>query len=267
MSKLDLEHLTTKAREAVADTAQFLRTEQSRVRSEHIEEKFMNGLVSYADRQAERMLVERLSKLLPEAAFFTEEDTVENTEAEFQWIIDPLDGTTNYLYGLGHYAVSVGLRHNDELVLGIVHNAVNDEQFYAWLDGGAWLDGKAIHVSERADFRQCLIATGFPSHNFEHAEAWFDTLRSFLKVSRGVRRFGSAALDLAYVAAGRYDVFFEYGLSAWDLAGGAVLIREAGGRISDFKGGNDFLFGGELVASSGLAYDESLAIVQRSFLK
>jgi myo-inositol-1(or 4)-monophosphatase len=213
------------------------------------------------------MLVERLSKLLPEAAFFTEEDTVENTEAEFQWIIDPLDGTTNYLYGLGHYAVSVGLRHNDELVLGIVHNAVNDEQFYAWLDGGAWLDGKAIRVSERANFRQCLVATGFPSHNFTNAEAWFTALHNIMHEVRGVRRFGSAALDLAYVAAGRYDMFFEYGLSAWDIAGGAVIVREAGGRISDFKGGNDFLFGGELIASSALAYDESLEVIQRSFLK
>jgi myo-inositol-1(or 4)-monophosphatase len=267
MTQRDYEHLTLRAREAVAETAQFLHTEQKRVRAEDIEEKFRNGLVSYADRQAERMLVERLGKLLPEAGFFTEEDTVENSEADFQWIIDPLDGTTNYLYGLAHYAVSVGLRHNDELVLGVVHHVPANEQFYAWLGGGAWCNGQRIHTSKRSDMRQALIATGFPYHNFEHAEAWFEALRLFMKASCGVRRFGSAALDLAYVAAGRYDAFFEYGLSAWDVAGGAVLVREAGGRVSDFNGGNDFLFGGSLLAASIPAFDDCLEILQRSFLK
>ena len=266
MPHQDLEQLTRHANKAVLEVAAFLRQEASRVQPGQIEEKHLNGLVSYVDRTAEEMLVERLGKLLPEAAFITEEETVEQRQsADLCWIIDPLDGTTNYLYGLPHYSISVGLRSGADMLAGIVHHVPNNELFFAWRDGGAWCNDQPIHVSPRNTMRQALVATGFPYHNFSRVDAWFRVLRTLLAEGRAVRRYGSAALDLAYVACGRFDIFFEYGLHAWDVAGGALLVHEAGGRVSDFRGGTDFVTGGEMLACNAGVFDEMLGIVQEAF--
>lgn len=253
------------AAQAVQETASFIRDETGQVQAGQIEEKFLNGLVSYVDRTAEEMLVARLSRLLPEAAFLTEEETVTQQNAELQWIIDPLDGTTNFLYGLPHFSVSVGLKADDELVLGIVHHVPQDELFYAWKNGGAWCNGQPIRVSQREEMRQVLIATGFPYHNFSRADGWFAALREFMAEGRGARRFGSAALDLAWVAAGRFDVFFEYGLNAWDVAAGAVLVREAGGRVTDFSGDSAFIDKQEMLACNASVYEKALKVVREKF--
>lgn len=260
-----LEQLTLDANAAVRNTAHFIAQEFGKVDAGQIEEKFLNGLVSYVDRTAEEMLVESLHKLLPEAAFITEEDTVAQEDAELKWIIDPLDGTTNFLYGVPHFSISVGLQQGDDLVLGIVHHVPNNELFYAWKNGGAWCDGKAIRVSQRANMRQALVGTGFPYHNFAHADAWFNALRTFMEQGRGLRRMGSAALDLANVACGRLDVFFEYGLSSWDVAGGAVLVKEAGGKVCDFSAGLDFIDKKELLACSAAVYDAAWRIIDDAF--
>jgi len=262
---MNLEHLTLLAGQAVQETATFIRAETGRVQAGQIEEKFLNGLVSYVDRTAEEMLVERLSNLLPEAAFITEEETVAQQNAELQWIIDPLDGTTNFLYGLPHFSVSVGLKAGDDLVLGIVHHVPQDEMFYAWQGGGAWCNGQPIRVSSRAEMRQALISTGFPYHNFSRADEWFAALREFMAEGRGARRFGSAALDLAWVAAGRFDVFFEYGLNSWDVAAGAVLVREAGGYATDFSGGGDFIEKKEMLACNEGVFEKALKVVRENF--
>lgn len=262
----DLKQLTRHANLAVLEVAAFLREEASRVQPGQVEEKHLNGLVSYVDRTAEEMLVERLSRLLPEAAFITEEETVEQTQvADLQWIIDPLDGTTNYLYGLPHYSISVGLRAGNAMLVGIVHHVPNDELFFAWQGGGAWCNDLPIRASQRNTLRQALVATGFPYHNFSRAEGWFKVLRTLLAEGRAVRRYGSAALDLAYVACGRFDLFFEYGLNSWDVAGGALLVQEAGGKISDFQGGTDFVFGGEILACNPAIYAQALEIVKTGF--
>jgi len=260
-----LERLTTQACQAVSETAAFIRAETGRVQVGQIEEKFLNGLVSYVDRTAEEMLVERLRRLLPEAGFLTEEETVLQTDAEYQWIIDPLDGTTNFLYAVPHYSVSVGLKAGNDLVLGIVHHVPADELFYAWQNGGAWCNGRRIEVSRRDTMRQALVSTGFPYHNFERADGWFAAIRMFMEQGRGMRRFGSAALDLAYVACGRFDVFFEYGLNAWDVAGGAVLVAEAGGFVTDFSGGGDFMEKKEILACNAGVYEGSLGVIRQAF--
>ena len=266
MEQESLERLTQRACLAVQETALFIREQFGKVHSGQIEEKFLNGLVSYVDRTAEEMLVERLGALLPEATFITEEETVVQSEgSEFQWIIDPLDGTTNFLYGVPHYSISVALRVGDALVIGIVHHVPADEMFYAWQGGGAWCNGNAIQVSQRSELRQALASTGFPYHNFSRAEGWFSALKAFMEQGRGARRFGSAALDLAWVACGRFDVFFEYGLNSWDVAAGVVLVREAGGRVCDFSGGNDFLEQREMLASSENIFDAAYGIVKASF--
>ncbi len=230
-----------------------------------IEEKHLNGLVSHVDRTAEEMLVERLGRLLPEAVFITEEDTLETKSGDIQWIIDPLDGTTNFLYGVPHFSISVGLRVNDLMQIGIVHHVPADECYSAWRDGGAFCNGENIHTSTRSDMRQALVSTGFPYHNFTRAKDYFAALRAFTEQCRGVRRIGSAALDLAYVACGRFDVFFEYGLNSWDVAGGALLVHEAGGRVSDFRGGNDFVDGRELLAAAPGVFDAAMAVIEQSF--
>ncbi len=266
MANSDLAQLSRRAGRAVREVGDFLRTEAAKVRPEHIEEKHRSGLVTYVDRTAEQMLVDRLSVLLPEAYFFTEEETVGRApRGELCWIIDPLDGTTNYLYGLPHYAISVGLRSGGGLLVGLVYDVLRDELFSAWRDGGAWCNDRRIEVSRRASLAQALVATGFPYHNTQHLEAWLAVLRTLLLEARAVRRFGSAALDLAYVACGRFDVFYEYGLSAWDVAGGALLVHEAGGRVSDFQGGNEFLDGGEVLACNPYLFEPLLRLVAETF--
>lgn len=266
MLQEDLQQLTERACQAVQETAIFIQNETGKVGSGQIEEKFLNGLVSYVDRTAEEMLVSRLSAILPEATFITEEETVEQTQGgHVQWIVDPLDGTTNFLYGVPHYSISVGLRVGDDLVMGIVHHVPANELFYAWQGGGAWCNGQPIRVSQRQNMRQALISTGFPYHNFSRSDGWFAALKAFMEQGRGLRRFGSAALDLAWVACGRFDVFFEYGLNAWDVAGGAVLVREAGGYVSDFSGGSQFMDQREILACSQGVLDPVRAIIKKSF--
>ncbi len=266
MPQSELEQLRRHACHAVQEVGAFLRQEAHKVQPHHIEEKHRSGLVTYVDRTAEQMLVERLSILLPEAGFFTEEETIgREPQANLCWIIDPLDGTTNYLYGIPHYSISVGLRSGDELMLGIVYHVVHNEMFYAMRHRGAWCNEQPIRVSERNTLAQALVVTGFPYHNTSRLEPWIDVLRTVTTQGRAVRRFGSAALDLAYVACGRFDVFYEYGLSAWDLAGGALLVHEAGGRIGDFRGGNGFLYGGEVLACNAHVFEPMLQIVSAAF--
>lgn len=263
---MNLEQLCQETRLAVDETAIFIAEQTGKVQAGQIEEKFLNGLVSYVDKNAELMLVERLSKILPEAAFITEEETVEQAQgADYQWIIDPLDGTTNFLYGVPHFSISVALQAHGALVLGVVHHVPAKEQFYAWQGGGAWCNEQPIRVSQRAEMRQALVATGFPYHNFDRAAGWFSALRKFMEQGRGARRFGSAALDLAWVACGRFDVFFEYGLNSWDVAAGAVLVREAGGVAADFSGGNGFVEKRELLACNAGVYEKAAAIVSSCF--
>ncbi|MCS7037501.1 MAG: inositol monophosphatase family protein [Saprospiraceae bacterium] len=266
MPQSELAQLNRHACQIVREVGAFLRQEAEQVKPQHIEEKHRSGLVTYVDRTAEQMLVERLRVLLPGASFYTEEETVDRAvHASLCWIIDPLDGTTNYLYGLPHYSISVGLRSGDELMLGIVYHAANDEMFCAVRHEGAWCNGQPIRVSERSTLAQALVATGFPYHNLSRMEPWIEVLRAVTTQARAVRRFGSAALDLAYVACGRFDVFYEYGLNAWDVAGGALLVHEAGGRISDFQGGNNFLNGGEVLACNARVFEPMLQLVSAAF--
>lgn len=251
---------------AVSETAAFIQSETGKVVSGQIEEKFLNGLVSYVDRTAEEMLVERLSKLLPESSFITEEETVtQSSGTGLKWVIDPLDGTTNFLYGVPHFSVSVALQSDNDLILGIVHHVPANEQFYATKDGGAWCNGVRIHTSSRAQMRQALVSTGFPYHNFSRAEGWFGALRQFMEQGRGARRYGSAALDLAWVACGRFDIFFEYGLNSWDVAAGALLVKEAGGQVCDFSGGNLFIEKRELLATNGGVFEDAMKIIRDNF--
>lgn len=249
----------------VIDTGEFIRSQRGKVAAESIEEKDLNSLVSFVDREAERRLVDGLGQLLPRSTFLTEEDTVANEESEQQWIIDPLDGTTNFLHQLPVFSVSVALRLAGEVALGIVYEINQDESFFAWKNGGAYLNGDPIRASRTATLARSLVATGFPYYDFARTKAYLELLERFMQETRGIRRFGSAAVDLAYVACGRFDAFFEYSLNPWDVAAGAFIAREAGARVSDFRGGDDYLFGREVIAAGPLVFPEVQQAVKQAF--
>lgn len=262
---MDLEKYCREARTIVTNTGAFIKEELGKVKQDAIETKALNSLVSYVDKQAEQRLVAGLGELLPEATFLTEEETVVQQEGDLRWIIDPLDGTTNFLHQIPVFSVSVALQQKGQIVIGIVYEINQDECFYAWKDGGAFMNDQAIQVSSNSKLADALTATGFPYYNYDQMLPYLEILKHFMKYTRGIRRLGSAAVDLAYVACGRFDFFFEYSLNAWDVAGGAFIVQEAGGIVSDFQGGDDFLFGKEMIAACGNIYPEVLGIIKEQF--
>jgi len=262
---MELQHLCAQSIEVVKEAGRFIREELGKVGRQAIEEKSLNSLVSYVDREAERRLVAGLERLLPDSTFLTEEDTVDNRDGDRQWIIDPLDGTTNFLHQLPCFSVSVALQLAGRSVLGIVYEINHDECFYAWKDGGAYLNERRIGVSTTPRLSDSLIATGFPYHDYSWIGPYFQVLEHFIRHTRGIRRFGSAAVDLAYVACGRFDAFFEYSLNPWDVAGGAFIIQEAGGQVSDFSGGTNYLHGQEIIATNAALHGEVRNIIGKAF--
>ena len=263
--KLNYQQICISAKTLTKRVAEFIKQEAGRVSEHQIQDKDHNSLVSYVDETAERMLVEGLSQIMPAATFITEEKTVENTKSALQWIIDPLDGTTNFLHGIPIYSVSVALVVKDEPVVGIVHEINQDESFYAYKGGGAFLNDGRIHVKHTPELANALIATGFPGRSFEHLSAYEKAMNVLMQSTRGIRRLGSAAVDLAYVACGRYDGYFEYGLNAWDIAGGILLVKEAGGTITNFSGGDDALYNGEMLATNGHIHKSFLDILREHY--
>ncbi len=218
-----------------------------------VEEKQQNDLVSEVDRNAEALIIETLHQAFPDHGIIGEEGGESENIAgkESVWIIDPLDGTTNFLYGIPHFCISIGMLHQGRLEHAVVIDPVRNEEFVASRGQGAQLNGKRLRVSRRVHLSESLLATGFPFRdNKSHLDAYMNMLRSFADSTRGIRRAGAAALDLAYVAAGRYDGYWELGLKPWDIAAGALLVRESGGLVSDIAGGERFLDTGNIVAGS-----------------
>jgi len=257
---MNLENVCNRVVEIAKETGRFVKETRERG-GLSVEVKGLNDFVTRVDKLSQDRIVSALDGLVPDAGFILEEDSIEERAKEYNWIVDPIDGTTNFIHGAPPYAISIALAQNDELILGVVYEIVMDEVFYAWKGGGTRLNGKKVTVSGKTKVADSLIATGFPYSDFSFVDSFMDTMDFFMKHSHGVRRLGSAATDLAYVSCGRYDAFYEYGLHPWDVAAGVVLIREAGGRVSDFKGGNDFLFGGKIVAANGIIFDEMQKII------
>lgn len=251
---LILENTKTTAKKAGA----FIRKERQRFNIKSVEHKSFNDLVSYVDKEAERIIVDELSLILPEAGFITEEGTETVQKEVYNWIIDPLDGTTNFVHGVPIFSVSIGLIENGQLILGVVYEINMDECFYATAGGGAFCNEKPIKVSQAPNLSQSLIATGFPYNNFDLMGKYLDVLKSLMQKSHGVRRLGSAAVDLCYVACGRVEGFFEYNLNSYDVAAGAIIVQEAGGYVTDFTKGDQYLFGREILASNGLIHEQLL---------
>lgn len=247
------------------EVGKFIVHEQGRLGAQNIEQKGKNDFVTYVDKASETLLVSELSALLPDSGFITEEQTVEQESKEYRWIIDPIDGTTNFIHGLPLYSISIALMKDEDIILGVVLEVSNDECFYAIKGGPAFLNGEQIQVSDRGTLADSLIVTGFPYRDEGRLEAWMNLFLYLIRNSHGVRRLGSAAIDLAYVACGRFESFYEYGLSPWDVAAGGFIVKQAGGVVTDFEGGQNWLFGKELIAGNGRMNEELRHVLLEKF--
>ncbi len=241
------------AREAGALIAQLFK------RPQEITYKRPSDIVTDADRRSEALIVERLRSHFPKHAIVAEEGGGQKTDSDYCWYVDPLDGTTNFAHGFPVFCVSLGLTYREEIVAGVVYDPSREELFTAERGAGAYLNNKRIRVSKTASLSESLLATGFPPFA-DNNELNMGLYARFTRVSHGIRRAGSAALDLCSVAAGRFEGFWELKLNPWDKAAGALLVTEAGGRVSDLAGGPFKLLGEEIVTSNGLVHDEMCQI-------
>jgi myo-inositol-1(or 4)-monophosphatase len=260
----ELELLCNNARKVVLIAVEFIRNQARNFDTTTVEHKGLNDLVSYVDKTAEEILVNGLRNLLPGCGFITEENTAGSAGEQYRWVIDPLDGTTNFVHGVPCYCVSVALLNNEELILGIVHEVNLNECFYSFQGAPVFCNENQIKVSGRQKLSDSLIVTGFPYTNFNRLEQYMKIFDFCMHHTHGIRRPGSAAVDLAYVAAGRFEAFYEYGLNSWDIAAGAFLVQQAGGKVSDFSGSNNFLFGKEIVATNSNVFEEFLDVVKKN---
>lgn len=262
---MNLQHITLQTANLTKSVGIFIRQELKKLSASDVEEKGEHDLVTYVDKESEKRLVQELRKILPEAGFIVEEDQNLQKADRYNWIIDPLDGTTNFVHGIPLFSISVALIDGDELIAGVVYEINLDECFYAWKESPAFLNGEKINVSTTKTLNDSLLATGFPYHDYSLMKPYLHLLEDMMKSSRGLRRFGSAAVDLVYVACGRFELFYEYSLNPWDVAAGAFIVKQAGGVVTDFKNGDDFLFGKQIVASNKYTHAEFITKLETSF--
>ncbi len=260
---MDLKKLCFDAQEIIRKTGKYIIRESENFDTGAVESKGVHDFVSFVDKNAEQQLVTSLKKLLPGAGFIAEEQTETYRADKYNWIIDPLDGTTNFIHGLMPYAISVALMEGKNIVMGMVYELSRSEMFYAWSNAKAFLNGKEISVTKTQKVQDALIATGFPYYDYDRLAEFMQTLDFFMRNSHGLRRLGSAATDLAYVACGRFDAFYEYSLSPWDVAAGAFIVERAGGKVCDFSGADNYIFGKEIIATNNNIYNEFLADIKR----
>lgn len=258
---MNLHKITEEVVDCAKTVGEFIRTERKTFSYSKVEIKGLNDLVSYVDKTSEKLLVEKLANIISEAGFIVEENTKSEIK-DYNWIVDPLDGTTNFIHGIPCYAISIALEFKGEIIIGVVYEIAQNECFWAYKGGGAFLNGNKIFVSDRTILSDSLIATGFPIYNFSRLDDYINTLIYLMKNTHGVRRIGAAAVDLCYLACGRVDAFFEYNLNSWDVAAGALIVKEAGGTVCDFKLQQNWLFEKEIVATNN-----HLQIVFESIIK
>ncbi|MBL4625263.1 MAG: inositol monophosphatase [Flavobacteriales bacterium] len=237
---VDLKALCDDVCTLAKDVGEYIKMERKAI-SIDVETKSLNSFVTHVDKEAERRIVKRLSELLSEAGYIAEEGTSTKKGDVYNWIIDPLDGTTNFIHSIPCFSVSIGLMKDNEMVLGVVYEINFNECFYASTGSPAFLNGKEISVSKTEKIEDALIATGFPYYDYGRLKPYLELLGHFTKNTRGIRRLGSAATDLVYVACGRFESFYEYGLSPWDVAAGAFIVQQAGGFVSDFDNKENYI--------------------------
>lgn len=256
-----LQIITEQVIEAAKSAGKFALTERANFLQRSVEVKGEHNFVSYVDKTCEKMLVEALAKVVPNAGFIAEEGTGTPQPGGLNWVIDPLDGTTNYIHGLSPYAVSVALMDGSNVLVGVVYEPCLDECFWANAESAAYRNADVIKVSDVAKVNDSLVCTGFPYYDYSRIDQLLKSLDYFMRNSHGMRRLGSAATDLVYVASGRFDAFYEYGLNPWDVAAGALIVERAGGKVCDYSKGNNFIFGGEIVATNQNIHTEFVDVV------
>lgn len=263
----NLEFICHRVADASREAGQFIREELGKVKADQILEKEKHSLVSYVDIETEKMLAKALDPLVPNAQYLTEENTqTQISTSQYSWIIDPLDGTTNFLKGIPVFSVSIALAYESEPVVGVVFDVMRDECFSAWKGGGCYLNGDRIQVSTVATLEESIIATGFP-YKRGYMPNLAAILTHVLHHARGIRRLGSAAIDLAYTAAGRFDGYYETRLNPWDIAAGILLIQEAHGKVTNFQGDEKGILNAHhVVASNRWIHNELMKCIEKAEL-
>jgi myo-inositol-1(or 4)-monophosphatase len=260
---MDLNRVGEQVIQLTYKIAEYISKERKSFSISKVESKGLHDLVSYVDKQSEKQLVDGLRKIIPNSGFITEEKTANNNNEDYIWIIDPLDGTTNFIHNLYPYAISIALQYKQETILGVVYELGADEMFYSWKGISAFCNKKEINVTSTKTMNDGLIATGFSINDFDRLEKHLKVAADVIKKSHGLHRHGSAATDLVYVAAGRFDGFFEYGLSVWDVAAGVFILQQANGVVSDYLGKNNYLYGREIVVGTKQVHKELLDILKK----
>ena len=248
---IDLKQLTARVCKIATEAGSFLKEERKSFRREQVVEKQAHDYVSYVDKESERQLVRALSALLPEAGFSAEEGSAGYNDEPYCWVIDPLDGTTNYIHDEAPYCVSIALRNRNELLLGVVYEVCRDECFYAWKGGKAFLNNEEIRVSAVNELKDAFLITELPYNHVQYKRTAEHLIHELYGKVGGIRMNGSAASALCYVAAGRFDGWLEAFIGKWDYAAGALIVQEAGGRVTDFHGSEHFLEGHHIIATNG----------------
>lgn len=255
--------------EAAKEAGKFLKYNVGRVKSIETKQGEERNLVSEIDKGSEERIIGIIRRHFPHHAILAEESgaSPDLSGSDYKWVIDPLDGTTNYLHGLPVYCVTIGIEYKREVVAGVVYDPNLDELFTAEKGSGAFLNGRRLKVTATSKLIDSLLVTGFPYDIAQNPDNAIGHFVNFLTEARGLRRLGSAALDLSYVAAGRFDGFWEVNLNPWDMAAGQLFVREAGGRVTDFAGGESTIYKKQVLASNGIIHDAMLTVLGRGFAK
>lgn len=258
----NLKTLTESVCRIAREAGHFLKEERKSFRREAVVEKHAHDYVSYVDKESERRVVTALRQLLPEAGFITEEGSAVYQDEPYCWVVDPLDGTTNYIHDNAPYCVSIALRDKHSLLLGVVYEPCRDECFYAWKGGGAYVDGEKMCVSAVQNAEEAFVVTELPYNFKQYARTGEHLIHELYGKVAGIRMNGSAALALCYVAAGRFDAWLEAFIGKWDFSAAALMVLEAGGKVTDFYGNENFMDGHHIIATNGPLHSLLLQLVK-----
>ncbi|MBI5473997.1 MAG: inositol monophosphatase [Ignavibacteriae bacterium] len=259
--------MLTIAIEAAKEAGKFLKYSVGRVKNIEVKQGEERNLVSEIDKGSEAKIIGIIKRHYPHHAILAEESGASDTSSDYKWVIDPLDGTTNFLHGLPIFCVTIGIEYKGEIVAGVVYDPNTEELFTAEKGAGAYLNGKRLKVSTSTTLIGSLLVTGFPYDIAQNPDNAIGHFVNFVVEAQGLRRLGSAALDLSYVAAGRFDGFWEVNLNPWDMAAGILFVREAGGRVTDFAGAESTIYKKQVLASNGAIHDSMLRILSKGFAR
>jgi myo-inositol-1(or 4)-monophosphatase len=257
--------MLTTAIEAAKEAGKYLKYNVGRVKNIEVKQGEERNLVSEIDKGSEARIIEIIKRKYPGHAILAEESGASDTSSDYKWVIDPLDGTTNFLHGLPIFCVTIGIEFKGEIVAGVVYDPNLEELYAAEKGSGAFLNGRRLKVTSASKLIDCLLVTGFPYDIAQNPDNAIGHFVNFVVEGQGIRRLGSAALDLSYVAAGRFDGFWEVNLNPWDMAAGLLFVREAGGKVTDFSGGESTIYNKQVLASNGIIHDAMLSVLARGF--